>query len=142
MFSTTGYVFMLAGGPISWQTKKQKSIAASSTKAEYVAAAIASHKALWLSHLLSKMHVPFPLYEAPISLYCDNQSAITLSPTPTLSSYTKHICINFHVLKELVAHGFISLVYTPTNVNWGDFFTKAVPQDKQIASCRGLGLLP
>lgn len=139
MFSTTGYVFMLAGGPISWQTKKQKSIAASSTEAEYVAAAIASREALCLFQLLAEMHVPF---EAPISLYCDNQSAIALSTSPTLSSRTKHICISFHVLKELVALGFISLVYTPTNINWADFFTKAVPQDKQIASCRGLGLLP
>jgi hypothetical protein len=37
--STSGYLFIWSGGPISWLSKKQKTVAISSTEAEYVAAA-------------------------------------------------------------------------------------------------------
>ncbi|MCO5557270.1 hypothetical protein L7F22_010831 [Adiantum nelumboides] len=58
-FFTRGYVFTLDGGTISWQIKRQSSIASSSTKAEYVVAALASRDALWISELIKELKLPF-----------------------------------------------------------------------------------
>ncbi|MCO5602493.1 hypothetical protein L7F22_056625 [Adiantum nelumboides] len=126
-FSTGGYVFTLAGGPISWQTKRQSSIANSSTEAEYVAAALASREALWIFELITELKLPFNVSTAPITLFCDNQSTIALAESPSFSSKLEHIKNSFHVLKELVANGFIKLVYVPSAKNWADFLTKFVP---------------
>ncbi|MCO5578759.1 hypothetical protein L7F22_032605 [Adiantum nelumboides] len=141
-FSTGGYVFNLAGGPISWQTKRQSSIASSSTEAEYVAAALASREALWISELTTELKLPFNISTTPITLFCDNQSTIALVESPSFSSKLNHIKISFHFLKELVANGFIKLVYVPSAENWADFLTKSVPATKQTASSRGLSLIP
>jgi Reverse transcriptase (RNA-dependent DNA polymerase) len=46
--STSGFVFMLGGGAISWGSKKQGSVALSSTEAEYIAIAHATKEAVWL----------------------------------------------------------------------------------------------
>ena len=44
--STSGYAFMLAGGPITWKSKKQKSVALSTTEAEYYAMGAACQEAI------------------------------------------------------------------------------------------------
>ncbi|MCO5557882.1 hypothetical protein L7F22_011454 [Adiantum nelumboides] len=140
-FSTGGYVFLFAGAPISWQTKRQASIAFSSTEAEYVSAALASHEALWLSELLHEFQLSYALSDGPVCLFCDNQSTITLSESPRFSAKLKHVCISYHFLKELVTHRFLRLCYVPTAENWADFLTKSVSDFKHTASCRGLSLL-
>ena len=50
--SVTGYVFMLAGAPISWQSRSQTTVALSSMEAEYMAACAATRESLWLAMLL------------------------------------------------------------------------------------------
>ncbi|MCO5606884.1 hypothetical protein L7F22_061075 [Adiantum nelumboides] len=140
-FSMGGYVFILAGGPIAWQTKQQSSIASSSTKAEYVVAALASCEALWISELITELKLPFNVSTASITLFCDNQSTIALAESPSFSSKLKHIKISFHFLKELAANGFIKLVYVPSGENWADFLTRSVPATKQTASSCGLSLI-
>jgi len=50
--STTGFVFTLNGGPIAWASRRQSTVATSTAEAEYVAAAMATNKALWLRKLL------------------------------------------------------------------------------------------
>ncbi|MCO5567836.1 hypothetical protein L7F22_021532 [Adiantum nelumboides] len=141
-FSTGGYVFTLAGGHISWQTKRQSSIASSSIEAEYVVAALASREALWIFELITELKLPFNVSTAPITLFCDNQSTIALAESPSFSSKLKHIKISFHFLKELVANGFIKLVYVPSARNWVDFLIKSVPATKQTASSHAPTLPP
>ncbi|MCO5582554.1 hypothetical protein L7F22_036451 [Adiantum nelumboides] len=141
-FSTGGYVFNLAGAPISWQTKRQSSIAQSSTEAEYIAAALASREALWLSELISEFMLPFDVSDEPIILYCDNQSTITLAESPSFPSKLKHMKISHHFLKELVQEHFLQLLYVRSEENWADFLTKSVPAAKHTASCRDLSLIP
>ena len=67
--STSGFVFTLNGGAISWSSKKQPIIALSSTEAEYIALTHAAKEAIWYRHLFHSIHLPL---HHPITLYCDN----------------------------------------------------------------------
>jgi hypothetical protein len=50
--STTGYIFYLFGGAISWNCKTQPTVALSSTEAEYMALSSAAQEAMWLEGIL------------------------------------------------------------------------------------------
>ncbi|GKD76280.1 hypothetical protein Tco_1334562 [Tanacetum coccineum] len=73
--STTGYVFTLFGGTVSWVSKLQSVVAMSTTEAEYVVAAQASKEAVWLKMLLEELGHK----QEKITLFCDNQSALYLA---------------------------------------------------------------
>jgi len=77
--STSGFLCMLAGGTISWSSKKQGFIALSSTEAEYIAAAHAAKEIVWLRQLISELHQSLPL---PTVLHINNQSAIAITKNP------------------------------------------------------------
>ena len=53
--STSGFIFMLNGGPVSWCSKKQATVALSSTEAEYIALTLAAKEATWLRLLLTEL---------------------------------------------------------------------------------------
>ena len=83
--STTGYVFTLGGGAISWISRLQKCIALSTAEAEYVVATEACKEAIWLSRLVGDDVL---LGEVPI-LHRDSQSAIQLARNPVFWSLQK-----------------------------------------------------
>ncbi len=74
--AVSGYTFLIDGGTISWQSRKQEIITLSTTEAEYVATTHAAKEAIWLRHLISQL---FPAPPSPTTLYCDNQAAIKLA---------------------------------------------------------------
>jgi len=78
--SVGGHAYTLGLGVISWQARKQKTIAASSCKAEYVATFKACKEAIWLQTLLNAIgHQPL---KNPTTILCDNNVAINLSEDP------------------------------------------------------------
>ncbi len=77
--STTGYVFKLGSGTISWCSKRQSTVSLSTTDAEYRATTMAAQDSTWLIQLMKNLHQPVD-YAVP--LYCDNQSAIRLAENP------------------------------------------------------------
>ena len=77
--STSGYVFKLARGAISWSSKKQPSIALSSTEAKYIPRAYATKELMWLQHLFSEVGLPD---NDPTVLLIDNQSTIMIAKNP------------------------------------------------------------
>jgi len=85
--STSGYVFNLFGGAVSWMSKKQSVVALSTTEAEYMAKTHASKEAVWLQRLCSSMG----LVQGAIRINCDRQSAIFLEKNPAYHLKTKHI---------------------------------------------------
>lgn len=116
-----------AGGPISWQSKKQATVALSSTEAEYMAASSATKEALWLRKLMVDLGLST---NQPIQLNCDNQSCIKLAHNPKPHDRSKHIAIRYHFLHEQVDLQTIQLVYCSTTEMLVDFLTKALPRPK------------
>jgi hypothetical protein len=93
--STSGLIFFFAGGPVAWQSAKQKVVALSSCEAEYIAAAAAACEAVWLSCLLAELVGGAML--AP-KLKVDNKSAIALIKNPVHHDRSKHIDVKFHFI--------------------------------------------
>jgi len=88
--STSGYVFNLFGGAVSWMSKRQSIVTAlSTTEVEYMAATHASKEVVWLQRLCSSMG----LVQEAIRIDCDSQSAILLAKNPAYHSKTKHFDI-------------------------------------------------
>ena len=136
--STTGNVFLLSGGAVSWLSKKQATVALSTAEAEYIALSQAAQEGIWLKRLLSDLGV-----EAMSTLILeDNQGAIAIAKNPVNHSRTKHIDIRYHYIRECVQNGQIELQYCPTNDMKADIFTKPLPKQK-FEYLRGeIGLFP
>eukprot|EP00249_Psilotum_nudum_P025147 c29390_g1_i1 orf=407-4477(+) len=136
--STSGYLFTLGGGAVSWMSKKQPTIALSSTEAEYRAACQASCEAIWLRKLLSEFHMD---QADPTMIHCDNQSCIAIVRNPVFHARSKHIEIHYHFVREKQLSKEIAMVYCPTADNVADVFTKALSREQldYLLSKVGLG---
>src|SRR3954469_16452290 len=124
--STSGSCQFLGSHLISWYSKKQATIALSTTEAEYVAAAGCSTQMLWMRSQLED----YQIYESNIPIFCDNTSAICLSKNPILHSKAKHIEIKHHFIRDYVQKGVISLNFVDTDHQWADIFTKPLAEDR------------
>ena len=98
--STTGYVFVLNGGAISWSSRLQQTVAISTAEAEYMAAAHAVKEALWLRKLLADFG---KAGNTAVQLWGDNQAALKLLKHPIASNRSKHIDVIYHFARERVA---------------------------------------
>ena len=134
--STTGYVFTLNGGAISWQSKRQPTVAASTTEAEYMAAAAAVKEGLWVRKLLSDLGIN----TKTIHILADNQSAIKILRNPISSLRSKHIDVIHHFARERVMRNEVVFTYTPTNMMIADALTKSLAGDKFIFCREGMGV--
>lgn len=77
--STSGYIFQIAGGPVSWRSKKQDTVALSTAEAEYVALSSAAQECVWLRRLNSELG---NLSEGSTTILEDNQSCIAMARNP------------------------------------------------------------
>jgi len=134
--STSGYVFTLAGGAISWMSKLQNIVALSTTEAEYIAASHACKEAVWLKGLLGE----FGRLQDNIKLLCDSQSAIHLAKNPAYHSKSKHIPIKYHFVRQVITERGVSLEKVHTKENCADMFTKPVLLEKLRWCLASLGL--
>jgi len=134
--STTGYVFLLNGGAVSWSSRKQPTVAASTTEAEYMAAASAVKEALWMRQLMYDLGQP----TGTVQLLADNQSAIKLLKNPISSMRSKHIDVAYHFARERVTRGEVAFSYVETGAMVADMLTKAVPVQKHDFCCKAMGM--
>lgn len=100
--STTEYIFILAGGAISWRSKLQPTVALSSTEAEYCAITEAGQELLWLRTMMSKLGLED---SNPTVLKSDNTGAIDLTSKSIFHGRTKHVEIHYHWIREVVKAG-------------------------------------
>ncbi|SGY12439.1 BQ5605_C011g06508 [Microbotryum silenes-dioicae] len=136
--SVLGYVFMCAGGAISWIAKRQTLVTLSSTEAEYVAMSYAAREGIWLRRLLADLGFE---QTAPTRLRGDNQSAITLAKHPAFHARTKHIGIHFHFIRDHIAEGTIEMVWVPTGTMAADVLTKGLGTQKHYQFVHTMGLI-
>lgn len=136
--STTGYIFQLFDCcSISWNTKRQNSVAASSTEAEYMALFEGVREALCLRSLLNDINIKI---SEPIIMFEDNNGCISLANNPILFKRSKHIDIKYHFIREQVERKVITLQYIPTGEQLADAFTKQLPPGSFHGMCVKMGL--
>jgi hypothetical protein len=134
--STTGYVFVLNGGAVSWSSRLQPTVAVSTAEAEYMSAASATKEALWLRKLFSAFGVDV----SPVQMLCDNQAAIKLVKHPIASMRSKHIDVQHHFVRERCAMGQVVFEYCTTDEMVADCMTKSLPLAKLKQCCSGMGV--
>jgi hypothetical protein len=130
--STSGTCQFLGSSLVSWASRKQSSVAQSTTEAEYVATASCCSQLLWITYTMSDFgedytHVP---------LQCDSTSAISVAKNPVLHSKTKNIEVRYHFLRDNVEKGKITLIHVPTYDQLADIFTKPL-EIKQFTRLQG-----
>ncbi|XP_019077634.1 uncharacterized mitochondrial protein AtMg00810-like [Vitis vinifera] len=118
--STTGYVFMLGSGAISWCSKRQLTVSLSTTEAEYRAATMAAQE---------------------IPLYCDNQSVVRLAENLVFHARTKHVEVHYHFIREKVLEEEVELKQIKSEDQVADLFTKGLSGSKFESFCHQLGMV-
>jgi hypothetical protein len=110
--SHTGYVLMLNGGPVSWKSRRQDSVALSTSEAEYMAASLCGQEVVYIRAILRDFGVP---QTQPTLIYEDNLACIAMSVNPVRRKHSRHIDIRRHYIHELCLGNLVKLVpYIPT----------------------------
>ena len=136
--TTSGNVFLLGGGAITWSSRKQSLVALSTVKAEYMALSVATQEAIWLRQLQEELGVT---EAGPTLIYEDNQGAISKAKNPVFHKRTKYVQIRYHFVREAVKEGTITLEYCRTNEMLADSFTKALAREQFEKLRAGIGLV-
>jgi transposase InsO family protein len=125
--SISAYVFLLAGGPIAWSSRKQSTVSTSSCEAELYALSHATLQALYIRRYLEPLQISTA---TPITLYCDSQSALAVSEREQRRSFhsrLKHLNVRHLHIADNVEKGLIRPDYCPTKEMIADPLTKALP---------------
>ncbi|GBO01753.1 Retrovirus-related Pol polyprotein from transposon TNT 1-94 [Araneus ventricosus] len=120
--SYSGYCFMLSNSVISWESKKQKTVALSSTESEYMSLSDSCKEALYLQKLLSELDLGILCKQITINV--DNNSAIKLAENSLFHSRTKHIDIRHHFICDVLEDGKIAVKHVSTSKMGADILTK------------------
>ncbi|XP_040951489.1 secreted RxLR effector protein 161-like [Gossypium hirsutum] len=124
--STSDYIYLLAGGAISWKSVKQTLVATSIMATEFVVCYEASNHEIWLRNFVNGLRI-IENVERPLKLFCDNKSAVMYSNNNKSASKPKHVDIKLLVAKEKVQNGQISIQHIGTNPMIADPLTKSLP---------------
>ena len=142
LYATSGYVFSLGGGAISWKSCKQTILMKSTMEAELTTLDIAGSKAEWLRDLL----LDLPVVEKPIpaiSMNCDNQTVITkVNSSKDNMKSTRHVKRRLKSVRKLRNSRVIVLDYVHTSNNLADQFTKGLSRNVIESASREIGLRP
>jgi len=136
--SYTGFTFILGGAAISWESRKQRTVALSSTETEYMAITDATKEAIYLMSFLNELGLNS---RAKVTIWNDNQGAAKLAHNTVHHSRTKHIDIRHHFVREVLKNHPIRLEYLPSEEMIADVLTKGLPKSKHEKCTFGLGLI-
>lgn len=135
--SVTGYLFTKAGAAVSWNSKRQDTVALSTTEAEYMALATTSQEALWWNGILAESFGK----KDGMEIRCDNRSTICLAEKEAgYSRRTKHIDVRYHFVKDKVATKEIAINHVVSSDQLADVFTKPLAKAAFQNARKNLGL--
>lgn len=135
--STTGFVFLMADGPVTWALWMQKTVARSSTEAEYMALSEACSEITWLTSLQREIDYG---QTSPVPLVSDNQGGIFLAVNPAHDRRLKHVDIRYHFIREYVTSNLVNIVYISTDNMIANILTKPLERVKFEHFCKKLGI--
>ncbi|GJR01403.1 zinc finger, CCHC-type containing protein [Tanacetum coccineum] len=137
--STSGWVFLLGGGAISWASKKQTCITGSTMESEFVALAAAGKEAEWLRNLIHEIPIwPKPI--APISIRCDSAPIMAKAYSQIYNGKSRHLGVRHSMIRELIMNGVISIEFVRSQKNLADHLTKGLARvsDRDGIKVQGL----
>lgn len=134
--STNGFVSLIGGAAVSWTSQLQKSVALSTTEAEFVAASEGAKELVWLKRLLVEIKGS---NDIPV-LFIDNASAIKLTKNHEFHKRSKHIEVRYYYVRELYQKGEIDVEHVRSEEQLGDMFTKPLNFVKFKDMCTKIGL--
>jgi hypothetical protein len=136
--STGGYAIFLGLGAVSWSSKKQTTVALSSTESEYIALSEAAKEIMWMREFLSGMNIE---YEEPTVILEDNQGAIAFASNQRALRRMKHIEVKHHFIQHLIENGTIQLIYRNTKEMVVDIMTKILSPANHSYHSQRLGIV-
>jgi hypothetical protein len=122
--STSGYVFIMAGGPVTWSSKRQTTVALSTVEAEYVAMSRCAQQMVWMQSWLDEVDIE---HSIPGLIKGDNRGAMALTKNTKDHGKVKHIDIRHHYIRELLQSGAITVEQVSSADNLADLLTKPLP---------------
>ncbi|CAG4955863.1 unnamed protein product [Colias eurytheme] len=137
--SYTGFIFKMSGSVISYECRKQKTVALSSTEAEYMALSEACKEAVYLRNLIIEISGG-EIVNTPVNLLSDNQSSQKLACNPLFHRRTKHIDVRHHFIRECIVKELVNISYIPTSEMPADILTKSLCSEKHYKFIKMLGL--
>ncbi|KAG6590544.1 putative integrase [Phytophthora cinnamomi] len=132
--------FQVAGGPISWGSKKQSSVSLSTSEAEYIALSLAIQEGKWVHKLLCEILVAAGGVTPELKIFEDNQSCIKMTKNPVNHGRAKHIDIKYHHIRDEVKRGEVIVEYCETATMLADIMTKGLagPRHKDLTAALGV----
>ncbi|KAE8733511.1 Nucleotide-sugar transporter family protein isoform 1 [Hibiscus syriacus] len=125
--STSAYIVYIGRNSISWSSKKQRTVARSSTKAEYRSVASTAAEVRLITSLLSELG--FSSSQQPV-IYCDNVGATNLCSNPVFHYRMKHVALDFHFIREQVQDGILRVTHVSSMDQLADALTKPLPRTR------------
>jgi hypothetical protein len=116
----------MAGGPVTWSSKRQTTVALSTVEAEYVAMSRCAQQMVWMQSWLNEVEVKISV---PGLIRGDSRGAIALTKNTKDHGKVKHIDIRHHYIRELLQSGMIMIEQVSSADNLADLFTKPLPRD-------------
>ncbi|KAL3641393.1 hypothetical protein CASFOL_016361 [Castilleja foliolosa] len=138
--STFGYLFLLAGGAISWKSAKQSVIATSTMEAEFVACFEAIIQGNWLRNFISGLGLVDSIAK-PLKIHCDNSAAVFFSKNDKYSKGAKHMELKYLAVKEEVQKQKVSIEHISTNLMIADPLTKGLSPKTFIGHVERMGIM-
>ncbi|KRZ92827.1 Retrovirus-related Pol polyprotein from transposon TNT 1-94 [Trichinella sp. T8] len=135
--SRIGVVCTCAGGAVSWHSQKQKSVALSTTEAEYVAASESAKDMMWLMSLFAEVT---EVKQKPV-LFVDNMGAVKFSKNPEFHKRSNHIEVQFHFVREKYSEGKIDIQHIDSENQKAEILTKALLKTRFQNLRRQLGIV-
>ena len=137
--STGSYCVFLGKNLISWGCKKQAIVARLSTEAEYKALANTIAELKWLHSLFCELGVSI---SSPPTIWCDNIGTTYLSSNPVFHARTKHVEIDFHFVRDMIANKSISVRFLCSKDQLADLLTKPISSSRFLLLRTKLNVLP
>jgi hypothetical protein len=139
--ATSGFIFSIAGGAVSWKSKKQTILAQSTMESEMIALATASEEASWLRCLLSEI----PLWEKPmpaVLIHCDSTAAIAKIENRYYNGKRRQIRRKYNTVRDQITKGAVRVDHVRTEENLEDPLTKGLAREKVYNTSVKMGLMP